>query len=656
MNKILFLKDLNKLYFFNTLKSLDIFVLNDIKEMFNQNVEQLSIKKFPIQEMELNSKVTIIGKPGCYMEGTPILMHNGKIKNVEDVKLGDIVMGDDSTPRRVLDLCHNEDDMYKIKPYKGDEIIVNKKHKLVLKCTGYNSHPKGEIVEITVEDFIKKSKTFQKRYKWFKAPADFDNKELLIDPYVLGYWLGDGTYDRPEFTIFDDDTAPCDYLKEYFEMKNLIFKQTKHVMHWRVRSKEGKIGENWFINSLREYGLYGNKHIPHIYKCNTREKRLSLLAGFIDSDGSYDSRGNGFDIVQKREGLIDDVVFIARSLGLSAYKKKCFKRCTNSPDPNHLGTYYRIIIYGKGIEKIPVLLKRKKCREVSKFKDNLVTGFTIQHSHYGEYYGFTLDGNHRFLLGDFSVVRNTGKSVLLTDLLYQHRKKFPIGIIMSGTEESTSYFKGMVPDLFIYGGYNHDAMTKMLIRQKKMVRKNGENYPDNYCFVVLDDCMDDTSWIHTKVIKSVFKNGRHYDMFFLLAMQYCLGIPPALRTCIDYVFILREPNLKNRRKLWENYCSIFPTLAMFCDVMDNLTENYHCMVIKNRVLSNQIVDVVFWYKAKLHKPFKIGKRRLWEYHENNYNSHYESDEEKAELAQTDYGKYKRGRKKNQPTFIVNMED
>ena len=146
--------------------------------------------------------------------------------------------------------------------------------------------------------------------------------------------------------------------------------------------------------------------------------------------------------------------------------------------------------------------------------------------------------------------------------------------------------------------YTHDAMAKMLIRQKKMVRKNGENHKDNYCFVVLDDCMDDTSWIHTKTIKSVFKNGRHYDMFFLLAMQYCLGIPPALRTCIDYVFILREPNLKNRKKLWENYGSIFPTFQMFCDVMDNLTENYHCMVIKNRVVSNQIEDVVLLVQSK----------------------------------------------------------
>ena len=139
-------------------------------------------------------------------------------------------------------------------------------------------------------------------------------------------------------------------------------------------------------------------------------------------------------------------------------------------------------------------------------------------------------------------------------------------------------------------------------------------------------------------------------------MQYCLGVPPALRTCIDYVFILREPNLKNRKKLWENYCSIFPTLQMFCDVMDNLTEDYHCMVIKNRVVSNKIEDVVFWYKAKYHDPFKIGTRDLWEFHDKNYNNHYESDEEKDEMMQSQQLAKRKGRGKNKTTFIVKMED
>lgn len=252
----------------------------------------------------------------------------------------------------------------------------------------------------------------------------------------------------------------------------------------------------------------------------------------------------------------------------------------------------------------------------------------------------------------------TGKSSLLKDLLYQHRSKFPIGLIMSETNQMSGDFKGMVPDLYVYDEYNQESMDNLVLRQKRMVRLNGEGHVDNFAFALVDDCMDDTSWVNHKTTKGIFKNGRHWDLFFLLAMQYCLGIPPTLRTCLDYIFILREPNIRNRKQLWENYASIFPTFAMFCDALDDLTQDYHCMVVKNRVLSNKIEDVVFWYKAKLRKPFRIGRPEWWAYAQSQYNGRYELDEEEAVLAkrnQTTSHLYNRGRK-NGVKLIVNMED
>ena len=155
-------------------------------------------------------------------------------------------------------------------------------------------------------------------------------------------------------------------------------------------------------------------------------------------------------------------------------------------------------------------------------------------------------------------------------------------------------------------GYSQDAMNRLKLRQKKLVRGNGQRHPDNLAFLVNDDCMDDKSWIKHETTRWLFKNGRHFDIFFLLAMQFSLDIPPELRTCIDYVFILRQSILKDRRRVYDNYAGIFPNFQMFCDVLDNLTEDYHCMVIKNRVTSSRIEDCVFWYKAKLHeKPFKV---------------------------------------------------
>jgi len=227
----------------------------------------------------------------------------------------------------------------------------------------------------------------------------------------------------------------------------------------------------------------------------------------------------------------------------------------------------------------------------------------------------------------------TGKSSLMKDLLYNHRGKFPVGLIMSETNKDSKDFAGMVPDLFTHDSYNQEALDNMVIRQKRMVRKYGEQDPRNFAFVILDDCMDDTSWVHHPTTKGIFKNGRHWDLFFILAMQYCLDIPPPLRTALDYIFILREPNLRNRKQLWENYASIFPTLNMFCDALDDLTQDYHCMVIKNRVLSNKIEDVVFWYRARIHKPFRVGTQEWWKWADRNYNSRYEQEEEDARLAQ-----------------------
>lgn len=248
----------------------------------------------------------------------------------------------------------------------------------------------------------------------------------------------------------------------------------------------------------------------------------------------------------------------------------------------------------------------------------------------------------------------TGKSTLVKDIMYRHRSRFPCGIVLSGTEESSGDFNGMVPDLFIYGHYNQDAVNKLVARQRRLTRKYGEGHESNNAFIVIDDCMDDTSWIKHPVTKGIFKNGRHWDLFFLLAMQYCLGIPPALRTCIDYVFIMREPNVESRRKIWKNYAGIFPTFNMFCEVLDNLTEDYHCMVIKNRSLSSRVEDNVFWYKAKLHKKFRVGTDSYWKFANSHYNEHYASEEELHEL----YGGKKElntTRTKNGPKIRVKME-
>jgi hypothetical protein len=214
--------------------------------------------------------------------------------------------------------------------------------------------------------------------------------------------------------------------------------------------------------------------------------------------------------------------------------------------------------------------------------------------------------------------RDTGKSFLVRDLLYYHQD-IPIGTVISGTEEGNGFYGKLVPKLFIHNEYNTAIIENILKRQRgvlKQIKKEMEQFNrstiDPRTFVILDDCLYDNTWARDKMMRLLFMNGRHWKVMLLITMQYPLGIPPTLRTNIDYVFILREPYIANRKRIYENYAGMFPTLESFCQVMDQCTENYECLVINNNSKSNKLQDQVFWYKADAHNDFRLGSKEFWE--------------------------------------------
>ena len=214
--------------------------------------------------------------------------------------------------------------------------------------------------------------------------------------------------------------------------------------------------------------------------------------------------------------------------------------------------------------------------------------------------------------------RDTGKSFLVRDLLFYHQD-IPIGTVISGTEAGNGFYSQHVPKLFIHDEYNVVIIENILKRQKTVLRKiknDMENYKrtniDPRTFVILDDCLFDDRWTRDKMMRLLFMNGRHWKIMLIITMQYALGIPPVLRTNIDYVFILREPYIANRKRIYENYAGMFPTFESFCQVMDQCTENYECFVINKNAKSNKLHDQIFWYKAEAHKDFKLGSREFWE--------------------------------------------
>jgi len=218
--------------------------------------------------------------------------------------------------------------------------------------------------------------------------------------------------------------------------------------------------------------------------------------------------------------------------------------------------------------------------------------------------------------------RDTGKSFLVRDLLY-YKKDIPIGTVISGTEEGNGFYGTHVPRLFIHNEYNTAIIENVLKRQRqvlKQVKKEVATYKrstiDPRTFVILDDCLYDASWTKDKMMRLLFMNGRHWKVMLIITMQYPLGVPPNLRTNIDYVFILREPYIANRKRIYENYAGMFPTFEAFCQVMDQCTENYECLVINNNSKSNKLNDQIFWYKADPHGDFKMGSKEFWDLSKN----------------------------------------
>lgn len=218
----------------------------------------------------------------------------------------------------------------------------------------------------------------------------------------------------------------------------------------------------------------------------------------------------------------------------------------------------------------------------------------------------------------------TGKSMLVQDLLHNFRnspdnlkRAIPVGKVISSTEHASPFYSKMIPRVLIEGEYSKEKIAQILEIQKKRTRDvnlNKKPAISGSAFLILDDCLHEAgSWKKDKNIMDIFYNGRHYNLLFLLTMQYPLGIPPSLRTNIDYTFILREPIKRNKKIIYENFAGMFDTFEDFCKALDSITENFGCMVIDNTSRSNKISDQVFYYRAQNRdkENFKLCNSALW---------------------------------------------
>lgn len=388
------------------------------------------------------------GQGKCLSYDTKIIMFDGSIKRVQNIKIGDILMGDDSKPRNILSIARGQEIMYKVLQQNGDSYTVNESHILSLKCSKTN-----KIIDIPILDYLNLPAHEKKTLFGYKVSVEFQTQKIDFDPYMIGYWLG-----------------------------NRNKKITINILHY-FNTTLSKI--NPFLRVLEHHNLINDKHIPMIYKCNSRDIRLNLLAGIIDSNGIYSRCG--YYLTLSNKNLFEDVLFLARSLGFSCSKYKYNK--------------YTTFISGN-INEIP----SKNERKYIKVKDCLTTKIKIKKLKVDNYYGFEIDDNHRFLLGDFTVTHNTvcGISMICTlakkTLIIVHKdfllEQWKERIQQFAPSSRLGLIKAKIIDV-----ENKDIVLASL--QSLSMKQYDDDVFKEFGTVIIDECHRIASMVFSRALKKI---------------------------------------------------------------------------------------------------------------------------------------------------------
>lgn len=391
------------------------------------------LELFLVQNVEHSS--------GLYPD-TPVLLSTGDIKAVKYLRVGDSLVGDDSFCKSVLAIYSGLANMYRVTPSKGSSFVCSEQFMLTLKgpkpyVTTSNSNTLSkytvkhsrqghlkrpsfkteeeankflnslpeDILDISVANYLNMDAAFKHRTFLFHQKIDFKPYNVPFDPYIIGYWLGDGTARNSCITTADSEIV--NYLNDKLPDYGLQLIKARSQYGYSICGSDtnyGTKGANIMINTLRSLNMFENKHIPNLYKLNSVDIRLKVLAGLIDSDG-YRDGDNNIEIIQKSDRLADDIEYLAFSLGFMVTRRKCNKSCVYNGEVRE-GVYNKMCIFGDGMKHIPVLLERKKCGERQISKRATCQNFKIEHLGMGPYYGLDIEGNGRFLTGDFLIVNS----------------------------------------------------------------------------------------------------------------------------------------------------------------------------------------------------------------------------------------------------------
>ncbi|MEM6785386.1 MAG: replicative DNA helicase, partial [Bacteroidota bacterium] len=386
-----------------------------------------------------NSDLVIIAaRPSmgkCLGKGTPVMMHDGTVRPVEDIRVGDLVMGDDSTPRRVLSLARGQERMFWVRQTYGMDYRVNESHILSVKKSRQDriSEPRGTITDIEVRDYLDRSAKWRNDHKGYKVAVEFPEQDVPLDPYFLGLWLGDVKSDNAR--VYTQDEEVVTYLEALAEARGEhvnVYEPDRCPAYLVTGGRTGDWRTDSVQAHLRSLGVLNNKHIPHAYLVNSHANRLRLLAGLIDSDGHLNAgHGGTYEITQKDQRLAEQIKYLCDTLG---YRTSLREKVARITERNFETIVYRVRFNGN-VDEIPVRVARKQAEPWTDFRDWTLSGLRLEDDGVDDYYGFELDGNRRFLLGDGTVTHNTALTLAMARNAALH-PEHPAGVAIFSLEMS----------------------------------------------------------------------------------------------------------------------------------------------------------------------------------------------------------------------------
>ena len=342
--------------------------------------------------------MTFLSTSGCLAHGTQVLLYDGVVKAVEHLAINDVLMGMGSARRRIMTMRSERGALYRVTPSHGPSWLCGGSHVLALIGSSYQ---RGLTVNVGCAELLKWTSRQRAYWRLWRSAVDFPTASQRMDPYFIGLWLGDGTFDRPEITSMDQEVIT--YCKEVASAHGLRCVVTDTPSRAKVIRLAGPHGgdlstrKNTVHDAVRDCAKDGHKHIPFEYLIADRSQRFALLAGLLDTDGCL-SRHH-FSLSTSIHTLSESIVFLARSLGLAAYAKHCRSSIKAT---GFSGMCWRIHISGD-LTALPTKIARKRWSPHPKARRTDSPGFSLESAGDGALSYFTLDGEGAFFLDDFTV-------------------------------------------------------------------------------------------------------------------------------------------------------------------------------------------------------------------------------------------------------------